>query len=143
MSRITFSAAERADIEVDLWGTVFKRVPLTRVRKRAFTEAQARLTALESASEQAAAALSPLDDGYVTAAADLEENTEAAAVEILASMFDVILAPVAEGDSSLPSALIVERYEQEDLTLDDLEAFIDRLAEAAGPPTSPSTNSES
>ena len=144
MSRLQFSAAEQADIEVDLWGTIFVRVPLTRKRKREFIEGQATLDSIEAQAAQKQRDLDPLDPGFAAAAADVELDAEADAVKTTAAMLDVLLAPADPDVATKPSDLIVAKYDEDGITFEDLEQFVSRVGEAAQrPPTSPRTSNES
>lgn len=135
--RLSFSTADHADLEVDLWGTVFVRVPITRARKRAFAELRAKLTTLDAETSRQQDALDPLDEGYAKATTDLEFACELDGIKLIGKLFDVVLAPVdAAQKKTKPSALILAKYEADEFTFADLDAFIERLAQAAaGPPT--------
>lgn len=112
MARLAIEpAAEQEKVEVDLWGTVFVRVPVTRSRQRKLAEVEKRLGAVDENAKDA-------DDK---------------AVQLMGEMLDQVLAPV-EGDA-VPSALIVEKWKADVLTFDRLSAFLGELTEATADPT--------
>lgn len=136
MGRLTFSAAERADLEVDLWGVVYRRVTLTRPRRRAFIQGQARLDQLGAKIAKQQGELDPLADDFIEQATDLEVGAEREVVLLTGALLDLVLEPIDAGDTRKPSDLVVEKYDADEITLDEIEAFVHRVAEATqGPPT--------
>lgn len=112
MARVSISAAETEAVEVDLWGTVFTTVPVTRTRQRAIKELDRELRALDAN----------------------DDESEDQAVKLMAGMLDHMLAP-EPGKRKKPSDLIVAKWEADDLAFRQLERLFDDLSEAAAPPT--------
>lgn len=112
MSRVSIAPAGDQDVlEVDLWGTVFHRVPVTRSRQRALADLERQVQDIK----------------------EDEAGADDAAVSLMSQMLDQILKP-AEGDA-LASSLIVEKWEADELTFGRLSAFIEEVAEQAADPT--------
>lgn len=109
MTRIAIDAAPVTEApEFDLWGSVFTLRPLTRS-----VEAKVKET-LERAD----------------AALDSDQ-----AVEMLGEMLDHLLAPEA-GKRKKASAFVVAKWQADELAIDQIETFVDKVREAAGaPPT--------
>ena len=112
MSRIAIAAAESLEFEVDLWGTVFKTVPVTRTRAREITRLQRELNALEEDAD----------------------NADDEAVRLMAELLDHMLAP-EPGKRKKPSQLIVEKWNADDLAFKQLVDFYEQIGEAAKRPT--------
>ena len=112
MSRVAIAPAGDQDtLEVDLWGTVFHRVPVTRSRQRALADLERQVRDIK----------------------EDEAGADDVAVALMGNMLDQILKPV-EGDGSA-SSLIVEKWEQDELTFGRLSAFIEEVAEQSADPT--------
>jgi hypothetical protein len=104
------SASEREALEVDLWGSVFVRVPVTRTRQRQIKELDGELQKIDEAAEDA-------DDR---------------AVEVMARMLDCILA-AEDGGRSKPSTLILKKWKADELAFDQLAGFLEDLGDAERP----------
>src|SRR4051794_38531150 len=100
-------AAPLGSVEVDLWGTMFNAVPITRSRQRELTELQREFQAI---------------DDTVDGADDL-------AIEVLARMIDVHVQPAGQRRKK-PSEYIIEKWQGDDLTVEQLVMFQHRLMEA-------------
>lgn len=111
MARLSLVPAEQETTEVDICGTVFKTVPVTRSRQRALGTLDEQLNSVEGDDDKA-------DDKRV---------------EIVAKMLDCILEP-AEGDSKA-SALIVEKWKADELAFRWLFALLEQLAELSADPS--------
>jgi hypothetical protein len=105
-------AGAHESVEVDLWGALFYTQRITRTRQKA-------LNALQQEIEQHAAQ----EDS-----ADIED----ARVDLYSKILDVILEP-AEGKRKKASAHIAEKWQADDLTIPELESFIEALGEASRP----------
>jgi hypothetical protein len=103
-------AAEQETLEVDLWGTVFHRVPVTRTRQRQIKDLDGDLQKIDESAEDA-------DDQ---------------AVEVMARMLDCILA-AGDGGRSKPSTLILKKWKADELAFDQLASFIEDIGDAARP----------
>lgn len=110
MTRLAISDLTAASVEVDLWGTAFSAVPITRSRQKRLLELQKELDAIEDGAHDA--------------------NDQA--VSVLAEMLDQQLAPIGENDA-LASGVIVEKWQADELTVDQLVGFQERLVEAVRP----------
>ena len=112
MTRVSIAASEIDSIEVDLWGTLFHTVPVTRTRQRAIRDLRRDLIAIE-------------DD-----ANDAEDR----AVRLMAEMLDHMLA-AEPGKRKKPSAVVWEKWEADEMAFKQLETLFEDIAEAAAPPT--------
>jgi hypothetical protein len=106
MAKISLGAGTFEGVEVDLWGSLYKTVRITR-----------------SVQNKVDKALKKLDD---TQDAD-------AAVKVLADVIDARLEP--QNGAGPPSKLIVEKWKTDELSLDQLQQFQADLDEAEAPPT--------
>jgi hypothetical protein len=102
--------APRTGIEVDLWGVIFNAVPITRTLQRELDELNA---AFQDIDEDA-------------------DDADDQAVEMLASMLDVHVKP-AGGRKKKASDFIVEKWKGDELTVEQLLTFQQRLVEAVRP----------
>jgi hypothetical protein len=89
-------------VEVDLWGHEFHTLPLTRSRNLEYQATQQRLAAAEN------------DDDVV---------------EAIAAAFDVRLK-ISDGKRTQPSKLILDKWNGDELTLDQLFGFLHTLGDA-------------
>lgn len=112
MARVAIAASEVDSIEVDLWGTIFHTVPVTRTRQRAIKDLDRDLKAIDEDADDA----------------------EDQAVRVMADMLDHWLAP-EEGKRKKPSALIWEKWEGDALAFAQLTQLFENIAEAADRPT--------
>jgi hypothetical protein len=109
MSRVSIAAAPEA-VEVDLWGALFYTQRVTRTRQKALAELEAKAREL-----------------------DESENTDTdTLVELYGQILDQLLEPET-GKRKKASAHITERWKADDLTIPELEDFIERLGEANRP----------
>lgn len=98
------------DLEVDLWGTVFELMPITKSRQLQLEDLDRRFDAIDETDEDSA------DQG----------------VRILAEVLDVHLRP-SPGRRKLASALVLERWEADQLRAAQLFDFTLKLAELHRP----------
>jgi hypothetical protein len=95
-------------VEVDLWGRVFHTKPVTRTVKKRIVELQTKLLATTDADEEA---------------------------RIYADMVEAITVP-ANGSRKLAGAVIMERWDADKLSDEELADFAERLQEElTRPPT--------
>lgn len=112
MAVLSIAAAEVDAVEVDLWGTEFATVAITRTRARAIRDLQ-------------------------TEYADLDEDRDDVNDEIVrlfSLMLDQMLAP-APGKRKKPSEVIEAKWKADELTLSRLISFVEELADAVQRPT--------
>src|SRR5690242_18972433 len=97
------------EVEVELWGALFTVVPVTRTRQKAIQEIERELN-------------------------DLDETVDQTdkAVELMAPMRDQLLVP-QQGKRKTASAHIIEKWNADELSYSQLEAFIKRLGMASRP----------
>lgn len=110
MARLSIAAEESEALEVDLWGTVFHRVPVTRTRQRKIKDLDAELQGLDETAEDA-------DDK---------------GVEIMARILDCILA-AEDGTAKKPSTLILKKWKADELPFERLMVFLEDIGDAARP----------
>jgi hypothetical protein len=109
MTRVSIAASEIDSIEVDLWGTIFHTVPVTRTRQRTLLDLQKKYQ-------------------------ELEEDATDEGVALMAQMLDHWLAP-EPGKRKKPSDIILQKWEADELTFVQLTALLENLTEAVGRPT--------
>lgn len=103
MSQRVSIARNYEPVEVDLWGETF----YTRARTKQL-------------EKQVEAIMKKFEEGLV---------------KMIGQTLDHYLQPAENGDapSQKPSEVILEKFKADELTLDDLQAFSQRLAEAENP----------
>lgn len=114
MTRLSIVPDDQEAVEVDLWGTIYKVVPVTRVRQRKLSDLQ---SALDARIE-----------------ADPTGNADDEAVQLMADMLGQILEPV-DGEVESASSLIVAKWEADDLDARWLFSLMERLGEQQPDPT--------
>ena len=112
MARVSIAAAEADEVEVDLWGTLFHTVPVTRTRQRAIRDLDEQFKALQTADPA-------------------PEDAEDQAVKLMSQMLDHWLAP-EPGKRKKPSDLICQKWEADELAFGQLNRLLEDLSEAAG-----------
>ena len=110
MGRLSISDLAAASVEVDLWGKEFLAVPITRSRQKCMEAIQQQIIVLDEN--------------------DREGNDKA--VALLAEMLDQQLMPAVDGGEKA-SAVIVAKWQADELTFDQLVGFQERLSEAVRP----------
>lgn len=110
MSRISIQQAFEP-VEVDLWaddgGALYNTKPVTRSVSQKVQEIQGK-------------------------AAELPDDADDAAVELLAQVFDALLVP-ANGGRKKPSAVVMAKWKADKVSQPELFAFVDNLTEASRP----------
>lgn len=102
MTQVVSITAARSDVEVDLWGGLYKLIPSTRsVIKKA--------------------------EGLQDKAAEVED--EDAAVEFLAKALDLRVKPTKKGQRKA-STMVIEKWKADELSQAQLLGFLANLAEA-------------
>lgn len=103
MTRLTLGGGQDEPVELELWERVYQLQPLTRTVQRRVEELQGKLR----------------DE------ADSDE-----AVKLFGGLLDAISKPT-NGQRKTAGQLIEEKWLADELSLGDLSAFIERVAEAA------------
>lgn len=111
MGRLSLKAAET--VEVDILGTVYTTVPLTRTRELAMEEISLRL-----------AELKPGDFPSVT-------DANLASAELVCSIADQLLVP-PEGKRKKASKVLLDAYLADEITFASIEHLLDDIAEEVG-----------
>lgn len=130
-ARLSIAEIVTERVEVDLWGDVFVRVPPTQPRLRKINEGFASLEQLETLAADEEQALDVRDPEYPKKAGDLAVKTQAKKVEGLGKLLDLMLAPLDESVTATPSTLLKEHFKAGDITFGEVEAFLQRVGEAA------------
>jgi hypothetical protein len=106
VAKISLGAGTFEGVEVDLWGSLYKTVRITR-----------------SVQNKVDNSLKKMD----------EDMTADQAVKVLADVIDARLEP--QNGAGPPSKLIMEKWKADELSLDQLQQFQSDLDEAEAPPT--------
>jgi hypothetical protein len=120
VSRVALKPADRLDVEVEIGDCVFTPVVVTRTRSREIRDLDGQFAAVQSGEWQP-------DEN-----ADHDVHDEMA--RLIGAMLDVWLEPEA-GKRKKPSAVIDQMWKGEQVTMPQLIALLEDIAEAAGRPT--------
>lgn len=144
MSRTISIATLVEDVTIDLWGHLYKRATVTRVRSRQLREAEEQLETIErdeavKTVERAERENPALTDEDREVADDLSDRF----IDALGAIFDAVLEPVpANGETATrpPSAVVKEKWEGEEVGRDQLLRLLTAMREAGEEedPTPPS-----
>ena len=137
--QVTVEQLERGEVNVDLWGSPFTRAVITRSRQRQMRVAEAELDRLAVQEAE----LEAERDGRPPSLEELELDAERddAFVRAFGLLLDVILqAPAVNGDGPhpLPSALVWDRWEADEIGRDLMMRLLQEIGEQEEDPTAAS-----
>jgi hypothetical protein len=133
MTRLQITpAGEQTDVEVDLWGVLFKRVPVTDQRRRRATELFAEALQAAARADKDSENLDPLADDFVERSVALTDRADKERLDLIAAVYDLTLTPTAGGKKKA-STVVKQAYRDGRVDLDRLEEFVAEITSAGRP----------